>query len=58
MAAVKQAKAWILTINGGSACILFSLFDTDPMLRWILAGRIERSGRSYIDFEREMHDGE
>jgi acetate kinase len=44
MAAVKQAKACVLTINGGSSSIKFALFDADPMLRRILAGRIERIG--------------
>jgi acetate kinase len=42
--AVKQAKACILTINGGSSSIKFALFDADPVLRRILAGRIERIG--------------
>jgi acetate kinase len=55
---VKQAKARILSINGGSASIKFALFDTDPMLRRILAGRIERSSRFCLNFEKEMHDGE
>jgi len=41
---VKQAKTCILTINGGSSSIKFALFDANPMLRRILAGRIERIG--------------
>jgi acetate kinase len=41
---VKQAKACVLTINGGSSSIKFALFDADPMLRRTLAGRIERIG--------------
>jgi acetate kinase len=41
---VKHAKACVLTINGGSSSIKFALFDADPMLRRILAGRIERIG--------------
>jgi acetate kinase len=41
---VKQTKACVLTINGGSSSIKFALFDADPMLRRILAGRIERIG--------------
>ncbi len=41
---VKQAKACVLTINGGSSSIKFALFEADPMLRRILAGRIERIG--------------
>jgi hypothetical protein len=44
MAAVKQARACILTINGGSSSIKFALFDADHKLRRILAGRIERIG--------------
>jgi acetate kinase len=34
----------ILTINGGSSSIKFALFETDPVLRRILAGRIEGIG--------------
>jgi len=41
---VKQAKACVLTINGGSSSIKFALFEADPMLRRILVGRIERIG--------------
>ncbi|MGD0574045.1 MAG: acetate/propionate family kinase [Anaerolineales bacterium] len=41
---MKQAKACVLTINGGSSSIKFALFEADPMLRRILAGRIERIG--------------
>jgi acetate kinase len=41
---VKQAKACILTINGGSSSIKFALFDVDPMLRRIMAGSVERIG--------------
>jgi len=44
MAAVKPAKACVLTINGGSSSIKFALFDVDLMLRRILAGGIERIG--------------
>ena len=44
VSSVKQTKTCILTINGGSSSIKFALFDTDPMLRRILAGRIERIG--------------
>ncbi len=44
VSSVKQAKACILTINGGSASIKFALFDVDHTLRRILAGRIERIG--------------
>jgi acetate kinase len=44
VSSVKQAKACVLTINGGSSSIKFALFDADPMLRRILAGRIERIG--------------
>jgi acetate kinase len=41
---VKQAKACVLTINGGSSSIKFALFDTDHILRRIMAGSIERIG--------------
>ena len=41
---VKQVKACVLTINGGSSSIKFALFDTTPTLRRILAGTIERIG--------------
>lgn len=34
----------VLTINGGSSSIKFALFEADPALRWILAGRIEGIG--------------
>lgn len=44
MAAVKQAKARVLTINGGSSSIKFALFEAGDSLRRILAGRIERIG--------------
>jgi acetate kinase len=44
MAAVKQAKACILTINGGSSSIKFALFEAGDPLRRILAGSIERIG--------------
>jgi acetate kinase len=41
---VKKAEESVLTINGGSSSIKFALFDVDPILRRILAGRIERIG--------------
>ncbi len=41
---VKKAKACVLTINGGSSSIKFALFDTDHILRRIMAGSIERIG--------------
>jgi acetate kinase len=41
---VKQVKACVLTINGGSVSIKFALFDADHMLQRIQAGRIERIG--------------
>jgi acetate kinase len=44
MAAVKQAKASVLTINGGSSSIKFALFEVSDSLRRILEGRIERIG--------------
>jgi len=44
MAAVKQAKAKILTINGGSSSIKFALFEAGDTLKRILAGSIERIG--------------
>ncbi len=44
MAAMKQAKTCILTINGGSSSIKFALFDAGHKLQRILAGRIERIG--------------
>jgi acetate kinase len=47
---VKHAKACVLTINGGSSSIKFALFDADPMLRRILAGRIERIGLPQATF--------
>jgi acetate kinase len=39
---VKQAKANVLTINGGSSSIKFALFNLDRTLQRILAGSIER----------------
>jgi acetate kinase len=41
---VKQTKACVLTINGGSSSIKFALFSTTPRLQRILAGTIERIG--------------
>jgi len=41
---VKQPKACVLTINGGSSSIKFALFDADHTLIRILAGSIERIG--------------
>ncbi len=41
---MKQAKACVLTINGGSSSIKFALFATTPKLQRILAGTIERIG--------------
>jgi acetate kinase len=41
---MKQDKASVLTINGGSSSIKFALFNTNPTLRRILAGSIERIG--------------
>ena len=41
---MNQAKACILTINGGSSSIKFALFDADHSLQRILAGSIERIG--------------
>ena len=41
---MKQAKASVLTINGGSSSIKFALFEVGDSLRRILAGRIERIG--------------
>ena len=44
ISSVKQAKACILTINGGSSSIKFALFDVDPIMRRIIEGSIERIG--------------
>jgi acetate kinase len=41
---MKQAKACVLTINGGSSSIKFTLFEAGNSLRRILAGSIERIG--------------
>ncbi len=41
---VKQAKACVLTINGGSSSIKFALFEAGSSLQRILAGTIERIG--------------
>jgi acetate kinase len=41
---VKQAKACVLTINGGSSSIKFALFNLERTLQRILAGSIERIG--------------
>jgi acetate kinase len=48
---VRQAKACVLTINGGSSSIKFALFDTTPTLRRILAGSMERIGLPDAVFE-------
>jgi acetate kinase len=44
MAAMKQVKACILTINGGSSSIKFALFEAGDSLQRILAGSIGRIG--------------
>jgi len=41
---VKQTKACVLTINGGSSSIKFALFEAGDSLRRILEGGIERIG--------------
>ena len=41
---MKQAKACVLTINGGSSSIKFALFEAGDSLRRILEGEIERIG--------------
>ena len=41
---IAAKPASVLTINGGSSSIKFALFETDEMLRRILAGRIEGIG--------------
>ncbi len=41
---VKQDKACVLTINGGSSSIKFALFNLDRTLQRTLAGSIERIG--------------
>jgi acetate kinase len=41
---VKQAKACILTVNGGSSSIKFALFEVGDSLQRILAGSIDRIG--------------
>ena len=43
---MKQAKACVLTINGGSSNIKFALFEADDTLQRILDGGIERIGLS------------
>ncbi len=50
MAAVKQYKASVLTINGGSSSIKFALFEVSDSLQRILAGSIERIGLSDATF--------
>ena len=50
MAAVKQAKANILTINGGSSSIKFALFEAGDALKRILEGTIERIGLPAAQF--------
>ncbi len=47
---VKQAKASILTINGGSSSIKFALFEAGDLLRRILDGAIERIGQPEATF--------
>jgi acetate kinase len=41
---MKQTKACVLTVNGGSSSIKFALFEAGGSLRRILAGSIERIG--------------
>lgn len=38
------AKAYILTVNGGSSSLKFALFEAGESLRRVLGGRIERIG--------------
>jgi acetate kinase len=48
---VKQAKASILTINGGSSSIKFALFEACDSLQRTLEGTIERIGLPDATFE-------
>jgi len=41
---MSQAKARILTVNGGSSSIKFALFETGDSLQRVLAGSLERIG--------------
>jgi acetate kinase len=47
----KQAKACILTINGGSSSIKFALFEACDSLQRTLEGTIERIGLPEATFE-------
>jgi acetate kinase len=51
VSSVKQDKACILTINGGSSSIKFALFYADNTLQRNLAGSIERIGLPDAIFE-------
>jgi acetate kinase len=51
VSSVKQDKACILTINGGSSSIKFALFYADNTLRRNLTGSIERIGLPDATFE-------
>jgi acetate kinase len=44
LSSVKQAKACVLTINGGSSSIKFALFEVGDSLQRILEGGMERIG--------------
>jgi acetate kinase len=48
---MKQTKACVLTVNGGSSSIKFALFNVDHTLQRILAGSIERIGLPESTFE-------
>ena len=50
VSALKQPKASILTINGGSSSIKFALFDAGLNLQRILEGAIERIGLTGATF--------
>jgi acetate kinase len=43
-ASAQQAKAWVLTINGGSSSIKFALFEAGDSRQRILSGQIEQIG--------------
>jgi acetate kinase len=44
VSSVKQAKASVLTINGGSSSIKFAVFEAGEQFRRILEGGVERIG--------------
>jgi acetate kinase len=57
MSGITNTKHAILTLNGGSSSIKFSLFEGTPLLRRILEGKVEGIGSPSSAFNTKSIDG-